>query len=174
MQQVQHSMDEITKSWPNTAREAVQTMIEKYGPPDEYSASQVIWHNNGPWLRTVVSADEVLHQFPAPHVDVLEQFIAYRVPPDKFDALAYFDGSVIVERTKGLISARCAGEEMNFVALNLANDIITGKYSVEEARNEYIALYKAYQNGEKPPYTQGFQFDVPQNDTGDPDVAVVD
>ncbi len=49
----------------------------------------------------------VPHDFPMPHPDLLEQFVDYQVPPDKFDELAQYDGSVIVERTKGEISARC-------------------------------------------------------------------
>src|SRR3546814_4003934 len=39
------------------------------------------------------------HDFPAPHTDSVESVIDYRVPPDKFTALAEFDGSVIAERT---------------------------------------------------------------------------
>jgi len=38
------------------------------------------------------------HNFPAPHIDAVEYFIDYRVPVEKFGALAEFDGSVIVER----------------------------------------------------------------------------
>lgn len=54
--------------------------------------------------------EEIDHSFPMPHKDVLLQVINYRVPPDKFDDLAEYDGSVIVERTKGEIAARCDGE----------------------------------------------------------------
>src|SRR3546814_13339183 len=39
------------------------------------------------------------HDFPAPHTDSVESVIDYRVPPDKFTALAEFDGGVIAERT---------------------------------------------------------------------------
>ncbi len=46
---------------------------------------------------------------------------------DKYEDLAMFDGSVIVERTKDEISARCDKEEMNLLALNLANDVAAGK-----------------------------------------------
>ena len=46
-------------------------------------------------------------------------------PPEVLD-LARFDGSVIVERTRGEIGARCDKEEMNYLALNLAHDIVTG------------------------------------------------
>lgn len=39
-----------------------------------------------------------------------------------------------VERTRGELAARCDKEEMNYLALNLANDIATGKVDVDEAR----------------------------------------
>lgn len=55
----------------------------------------------------------------------------------------------------------------------IAHDIVTGKRSVEEARAEYTRLYRAYKNGEKPPYTQQFQFPLPQEDTRDPDVPTL-
>ena len=61
----------------------------------------VAWHNNGPWKRSIVYKEEVTHLFPKKHVDVLQQFIDYKVPVDKFDDIASYDGSVIVERTKG-------------------------------------------------------------------------
>lgn len=89
---------------------------------------------NGPWKRTILYKEEIPHDFPKPHTDLLQQFIDYKTPVDKFDELATYDGSVIVERTKGEISARCDKEEMNFLALNLANDVATGNKTVEEAR----------------------------------------
>ena len=48
------------------------------------------------------------------------------LPVEKFTALAEFDGSVVVERTAGEVSARCHDEQANFLALNLMNDIVTG------------------------------------------------
>jgi hypothetical protein len=64
----------------------------------------------------------VPHDFPSHHTDFLEQFINYRVPVEMYSTLAEFDGSVIAERTKGELSARCGDTSMNFVALNLAHD----------------------------------------------------
>ena len=96
--------DEIVKTWPETARSAASAMMEKYGTADEASASLLLWHHNGPWRRTVVYHQEAQNNFPRPHRDVVEQFIRYRVPVDKFDDLAAFDGSVLVDRTKELMS----------------------------------------------------------------------
>jgi len=166
--------ENVIKTWPKNPRELARRLIDYYGPPDESTASMLVWRRTRDgWKRTVLSREEVPHDFPAHHTDYLEQFIDYRVPVDKFSALAEFDGSVIVERTKGEISARCGGTSMNFVAINLAHDIVTERRSVEEARAEYTRLYQAYRNGEKPPYTQTFQFPLPSEDTKDLDVATI-
>jgi hypothetical protein len=106
------------------------------------------------------------------HTDLLEQFIDYRVPTDTFDELAEYDGSVIVERTKGVMSARCDKEETNFLALNLANDIATGKRSVDDARQFYADTAMAFTQGRKDPYTQRLQFTVPKGGTADADKPV--
>lgn len=39
-------------------------------------------------------------------------------PVDQFDDLAKYDGSVIVERTRGEFSARCDHQEMKFIAID--------------------------------------------------------
>jgi hypothetical protein len=147
-------------------------MIRKYGAPDEATPRILRWHGNGGWKRSILYREEVPHNFPMPHTDLLEQVIDYRVPPDKFDELAAYDGSVIVERTKGELSARCDKEEMNLLALNLANDIVTEKRSVEEARQFYAQTAMAFKQGRKDPYTLRLQFQVPQSGTADPDTQV--
>jgi hypothetical protein len=167
-------VQDLIGGWPQEPRESAKRLIAYYGEPHEYSASQLIWYGTSDgWKRTVLSKEEVPHNFPSPHTDYLEQFIAYRVPLELYSTLAEYDGSVIVERTKGEMSARCGGTAMNFVAVNLAHDIITGKRSVAEARAKYTRLYQSYKAGEHEPYTQGFQFDLPHEDTRDLDVSTV-
>jgi hypothetical protein len=133
-------------------------------------ASQLIWHGTRDgWKRTVLSREETPHAFPGPHTDYLEEFIDYRMPVEMFSRVAEYDGSVVADRTRGELSARCGGTSMNFVAINLAHEIVTGRRDVAQARKEYTRLYSAYKNGEKPPYTQSFQFPVAGGSTGDPD-----
>jgi hypothetical protein len=55
--------------------------------------------------RIVATRTFYQHHFPAPHIDAVESVIDCRVPVDKFSALAAFDGSVVVERTTGEVSA---------------------------------------------------------------------
>jgi len=164
-----NTVQALIESWaPMPKKSAVQT-LDKYGPPNEALASRLIWYNNGPWKRTIVYRDEVLHNFPAPHTDVIEQFIDYQVPTEKFSELAAFDGSVIVERTKGEVSARCDMEAANILALNLMHDIVTGKCDAEKAREIYSEVTGAYVLNQPAPYAEKLQFNVPSGDTADAD-----
>jgi hypothetical protein len=165
---------EIIQDWPETASKAAQAMIDKYGEPAEATPSLLIWYGNGPWKRTIVYKEEIDHDFPMPHKDVLEQVVDYEVPPDYFDDLAHYDGSVIVERTKGEISARCDKEEANFLALNLAHDIVTGNKSVEEARQAYGEAIMQMMQGNPPEITQRLTFELASADAGDTDESTID
>jgi hypothetical protein len=171
---MQLTVEEATKDWPKDPKESAGRLIETYGQPNEISERHLVWLNTPDgWKRTVLSREEIPHDFPAHHMDYLEQFIDYKVPVEMYSALAEYDGSVMAERTKGELSARCGGTSMNFVAINLAHEIITGQRTVAEAREEYGRLYQAYQNGEKPPATQKFLFELPKGDTKDPDTETL-
>ncbi len=158
--------------WPSAAKSAAQAMIRKYGQPTERTPSMLIWHDNGPWKHTIVFRDEVAHDFPTPHRDVLEQFVDYRVPASMFSSLASYDGSVIADRTKGELAVRSDSEAMNFLALNLANDIVTSKKTVAEARS-YFTRAVASVSGRPDPYTTGPKFALARGGTADPDVATI-
>jgi hypothetical protein len=155
--------------WKKHHREAVEKMSQKYGQPDEATASMAIWNNNGPWKKTIIYKEEWKHKFPKGHTDYVEQFINYKAPVDKYDDIAKYDGSIIVERTAGLMSARCDKEEMNFLAINLANEVATGKRSVEDAREFYAKTAVEFMAGKSSPYTEKLLFEIAKGDTGDPD-----
>ena len=161
--------ESVSAIWPEKPKSAAQEMVKKYGPPDEFTASKLMWKKRGQWKRISVSREEVQHDWPAPHSDIVEQFIDMRMPPDKFDDLAKFDGSVIAERTKGEVSARCGGEAANFLAINLANDIATGKRTFSDARNYYAKAMKQKEQGGTDPYLEKLVFEVQTSGTADPD-----
>ena len=163
----------MVASWPEASRMAAMDMMQKYGPPQGVTASMLVWENNGPWKWTRVFREPVQHNFPMPHPDVLEQAINYQVPIDRYDDLARYDGSVIAERTKGQLSARCDKEGANFLAINLANDVAMGKRTVEDARTYYARAIQTFkQTNRMDPYMQGLQFQPPAQ-AGDTDRAVI-
>jgi hypothetical protein len=157
------------QGWPEESREAASLVIEKYGPPDEATEHELTWYESGPWKRIVASKTFYRHDFPAPHIDSVQCFIDYRVPPEDVSKLAEFDGSVIVERTAGEVSARCHDEEANFLALNLMNDIVTGAKTVDEARRYYAKEFIDYRRKKPTPYMEGLRFTPPGEGAGDPD-----
>ena len=163
------SPDHDMMGWSDASKMAVMMMKKQYGEPNEKTATMMMWHNTGQWAHTVVYAKEFKHEFPMPHTDVMEQWINYNVPPAKFTELAMYDGSVTCNRTNGTISARCDKEGANFLAINLANDIIKGKKDVKSARDFYATSVKEFINGGKPAYMQKLQFDVAQANTTDSD-----
>ena len=161
------------QSWPEESREAAQLVIDQYGEPDEMTDNQLIWHHPGPWKRIVASKAFFQHDFPVPHTDSVESVIDYRVPPEKFSELAKFDGSVIVERTAGVVSARCHDEQANFLALNLMHDIVTGAKTAQEARDYYAKEFADYRRRKPTPYMERLHFVPGTRDAADPDVRIM-
>ena len=158
-------------TWKAKPKELAMKLMAKYGPPHEATSQRLIWHNNGPWKMTELVNEEIPHDFPMPHVDMLYQSINHKIDPKHADELLEYDGSVILERTKGEMAARCDKEEPNFLAINLAHDIIMGKRSVSEARNHYAESMMMLMKGGKPNnYQTGFVFAVEKAPQGDKDM----
>lgn len=154
--------------WAEASRLAVTEITTKYGKPDGVTADELIWIDKGIWKKITISKNETKHSFPIEHTDMLETTINYKVPEDRMDDLGRFDGSVTFDRTQGTLSARCDKEENNFLALNLACDIIEGKKTVDEARASYGDIIKEKMKGGNPVYMQKLSF-VAKEDTADPD-----
>ncbi|MGD9762821.1 MAG: hypothetical protein AB7V27_03805 [Candidatus Binatia bacterium] len=164
---------DIVKGWPEESREAAQLVIDRHGEPHEATDSLLIWHDVRPWKRIIASRMFYRHDFPAPHTDSVESVLRYKVPPALFSPLAEFDGSVVVERTAGEVSARCHDEEANNLALNLMHDIVTGAKTVAQARAYYAEEFLNYRRKKPTPYMEGLRFELPAGDTADPDERVL-
>jgi hypothetical protein len=163
-------IDKILSLWEKDQREGALKIIKKYGYPQEAIPSRLIWYNNGPWKRTTVYRDAVPHNFPANHLDFLEQSVDYRTPIEVLEEIARFDGSCYPDRTKGIVTVICDTEEANFLFVNLFHDIVTGKRTVDEAKffaaeTEANYLY----NNISSPYLEKILF-PPQRLTNDPGI----
>jgi hypothetical protein len=156
-------------NWPEPAQNAARQMGHRYGAPHETTNTQLVWFGNGPWKRTILSREGTPHDWPEPHVDVLEQVIDLRVDPKRADDIARFDGSVIVDHSKGEVSAHCGREAANFLAINLARDIATGKRSVENARAFYAQAIAEAAAGQKPEEMRWLMFAEAEGTTEDRD-----
>lgn len=169
----EQAVKDHVRSWKKTPKEVAGKMLERYGVPDEVTDHRLVWNRNGDWVETILTNEEIAHDFPMPHKDCLEQVVSYDVPVEKYSEIAEYDGSVITERTQGTMAARCDKEPMNYLALNLAHDIVEGTKTVEEARDFYARTVVAFINGEKSDYTQKLNFSQKQG-TGDKDKPLLD
>jgi hypothetical protein len=166
-------IEKILTDWPENAKNGAYTIIGKYGDPDEATPSLLIWRQNGTWKRTIAYRDETPHKFPAPHPDLLEQVIDYSIPVNLCSDVLAFDGSIIIDRTRGEVAARCDKEAMNILALNLMHDIVTKKLSTDQARKKYSEIAVEYNIFKKPSeYTQTLLFE-PQKDTAEVDTIIM-
>jgi len=155
-------------NWPEASKMAVDEITAKYGKPDGVTADELFWLKKGVWKKICISKMESKHSFPIEHTDMMQTTISYDVPEDKMDDLGKFDGSVTFDRTQGTMSARCDKEGNNFLALNLANDIVMSKKTVEQARKAYGDIIKEKMKGGNPVYMEKLTFGVKSN-TADPD-----
>lgn len=71
--------------------------------------------------------------------------------------------------SKGELGARCDMEEANFLAINLANEIVHRKKTVIEAREFYAETMREMKH---PECKQGLLFDVATRNQGDRDREV--
>ncbi len=173
MQMSTTSASEILTKWPEESRESAQLVIDQYGEPHEATESELTWRDVGSWKRIVAQRAFWQHAFPAPHTDSVETFIDYLVPAEKFTPLAQFDGSVMVERTTGEVSARCHDEQANSLALNLMHDIVTGERTVQAARDYYAKEFLDARRKQPTPYMEKLRFTGAGKSAADPDERII-
>lgn len=160
----------VIATWPETARNTAKEIAQKYGAPDIVGSDLLVWQNKGPYVWIQVNSNEVKHNFPMEHKDVLDIAIPYKVPVTMYTKLAEFDGSATAMRTRGLLVASCFMEGLDILILNLANDVVTGKKTPAQARMAFGEIAMGMMKGEKNPYTDSLQFQTePLSVTQDPD-----
>ena len=69
----QAEVERIIERWPPAPKKVAQETIEKYGLPNEATPTLLIWHDTGPWKRTIITSDETAHDFPTPHTDFIRR-----------------------------------------------------------------------------------------------------
>jgi len=137
--------------WPRASRLAAGDMIQRYGPTDRLSADAMTWFGRAPWKRIVAHAD--------PRQGPLEQVVGYKLPPEKTEPLLAFGRGVVPDSADSELSARHDREQLNFLALNLADDIVRGAKNPKEARAFYDQTVSLAASGKSSGYTAGLLFE---------------
>lgn len=154
--------------WGEEARLVAERTARKYGAPDEATAEAMIWRSRDPFKRIVVRRDGATRHAPVVHTQYLEQTVSYRVPPEKFSALAEFDGGLLADRARGELTARSDREELNFLVLNLADEVARGKRTPASAKSEAVKVMAMTASGKSSAMTSGLLFPLTRANAGDP------
>jgi hypothetical protein len=165
-------LERLLGVWPEDSARVARAMIDKYGIPQDASALQITWLNNSPWKRTVIFRDGADHNFPSRHKAILEQAVSYRVPLKKTADVLAFDGSLIIDRTRGELASRSDSEEHNLLALNVADEICNGKRKVSGARDFVSKTSVLSMSGKSSPYVERLLFE-PAQGSADPDEQTI-
>lgn len=143
-------------SWPVVSRLTAGFLIEKYGAPGEVGSDELSWSGNAPWKKTVVRKAGALRAAPR---SIVEQSVGYDVPRSKLAALAQMGMGLTADRRRKELSAVSESEEANFLAVNLANDVITGRMAVKDAKLAYERTLALAAAGKSSPYTEALAFE---------------
>jgi hypothetical protein len=136
--------DDIIAGWSNSARLTAAKMMAEYGPPDAVAKEALAWEDKGRWMRIVVWDGGP---------GILEQTVAYRVPENKRRALEGFTENIRVSQDGASMSARSDDEAINFLAINLADDIGRGAIDAPQARHLYRKILAMTAAGKSSPLT---------------------
>lgn len=144
------SPETLIKTWPPRSRTAAALLLEKYGRPDQFDANSLAWFGNGEWKRTIVRRRAK---------GLVEQTVGYLAPQDKLADLKRFHPRLEVSPTAGEMTFSAASEEKNRLALNLADEVATGKRGPADARAAYLKAARLAVSGKSSPYLERLQFE---------------
>lgn len=152
------SSETVIKDWPKKVQADARMLIDRYGEPSTVEDDKLVWNDNGPWKRTVMHKEGLTRPMIGRSRDHLEQVISREVPEDKVADLERFDKRIKVDRDAGELSSRSDSERMNFLTLNLADDIIKGQRTVSDARSFAKQVQSLEKAGKSSPYLDGLIF----------------
>ncbi|MBI2386699.1 MAG: hypothetical protein HYV14_11880 [Elusimicrobia bacterium] len=155
------SAETAIKKWPKKLRNEAKILIERYGQPSSADENQLVWVDNAPWRKTILRREGFTRPMMGGTKDHLEQVISREVPVDKIAEIEKFDKRIVVNRAAGEVSSHSDSERMNFLALNLADEIVKGQRSVLDARAFALKVRSLEKAGKTSPYFEGLMSAAP-------------
>lgn len=146
---------DIVRGWRKDSRLTAARLMEEYGPPDALSKNGLGWKDKGPWKRIVIWNPAAFERAADQY---LEQTVAYAAPEDRRQALEEFNDKARVIEEGAALTACSNAEALNFLAINLAEEIGQGVREPEPARLFYERSVALAASGKNSPYMQGLLF----------------
>jgi hypothetical protein len=124
-----------------------------------------------PKLTLAVAADLITKYGMPQESNDRQLTVNYRVPLGKITELVQYDGSLVIDRTRGELSVHCNNEQSNILTLNIADDIVKGDRNLEQALAYHAQVVRGVQIGEPESYPNKLRFKAlqPAAETADAD-----
>lgn len=148
----------IVGNWPPRSRALARLLLLKYGRPEIYDGDLLLWDEDGPWEEIEIRPTAPAGVPGGNPGEVLKQTIFYEVPAGKLDALQRFDPRLEYDPETGLLTSFAENERLNDLALNLADEIVAGKRTPDDARSFYLRTARLAESGKSSPYMEGLLF----------------
>jgi hypothetical protein len=155
----------VVNRWSPPSRDAGRRLLDEYGLPDDVTPWRVTWNWHGPWKRTVVWDGKRVYRSPE-DLAVMEQTVDYPLTREQAAALLAFSGALTVDLEKGELSSRADRESVDFLNLNLADEVARGRKTPAQAVAAYKRVLALTAAGKASEYTRRLLFPSPrrQND----------
>jgi len=147
----------VIENWSDYARLQASRLMEEYGPPDRIDYSELAWSGKGPWKEIRVWDVSPYYDDNLGPAD-LEQTIYFSATPESRRRLQAFSKQLRFSPDGKTLSALGSSEADNFLVLNLADEIASGRATPDEARDFYERTMRLTLAGKFTPYTQRLLF----------------
>jgi hypothetical protein len=155
----------VVNRWSPPSKEAGRRLLEEYGLPDDVTPWRVTWSWRGPWKRTVVWDSKPVYRSPE-DLAVMEQTVDYRLTREQAAELLSFSRALTVDLENGELSSRADRESLNFLNVNLADEVARGRKTPAQAVAAYRRVLALAAAGKSSEYTRRLLFTPgrPEND----------
>ena len=134
-----HPIPLLYLTWKHSLpKETITTYILNFGLPYDVGKDSVIWKNIGGFDTTWVLDEQIKHTHPMDHIDFV--YSTLKIPgikPEHVCIISQATGSIFIDMLKQEATARCHYLVKNAVSLGFVQDVVAGKITMENSREEY-------------------------------------
>lgn len=149
--------DKVIATWSNVSALAARRTMEEYGVPDEVHYGRLVWNHSGPWKKTTVR-DVRPTYVEGDELGIVQQVVDYPLTEAQAADMSKFDPKVAYNPKNGELTAISDREEINFLRMNLADDVAQKRMNVDQARGAYASVVSLEASGKSSPYLLGLRF----------------
>lgn len=135
---------EVITHWIHKSpKEYAQKLVDVYGNPTWAAGTELCWENvPGIFTKIYVKDEELPHNFPKPHLDYVYSAVNYHLSIDHVDTVAQMTESVLVDRLKNEIQARCHMLLANAITIQAVFDVVRNEMKPGAAKTMYSQRIK--------------------------------